>query len=52
MDRFSPKGITNKTMPKAKIDKIPINLSYSIRSKLNVANRYHSGSISKGVEKG
>ena len=52
VDRFSSKGITNKTMPIARTDKIPMNLSYSIRSRLNVANRYHSGNISNGVEKG
>jgi hypothetical protein len=52
VDRFSPRGITNKTMPKTSIDKIPINLSRSTRRRLNVAKRYHSGSISKGVENG
>ena len=30
----------------------PINLELSIRSKLNVAKKYHSGKISRGCGKG
>lgn len=52
LDRFSPKGITNKRPGKTRIDKIPINLSDKIRNKLNVGKRYQVGRISKGVPKG
>jgi hypothetical protein len=50
--RFSRKGSSAKTKGKQTILSTPINLELSMRSKLNVAKKYHSGKISRGVEKG
>ena len=44
--------IANNSLIKSKIDRIPIILSNNICNKLKVPNKYHSGNISIGVEKG
>ena len=44
--------IANNNLTKSKIDRIPIILSDNIRNRLKVPNKYHSGNISIGVEKG
>ena len=49
---FSPNGVANITNGKYTCNETPMNLSESIRNKLKVGKKYHSGSISIGVANG